>query len=112
MVNGYVSNQLLVSTVLNLIHLRQRLSATFASMRLERQDSLLTRRNFIMTEWRKLQLKLILIGDSGVGKSSFMNRYVNHRFTNMYRATIGTDFLIKEINVDCCTVLLQIWDTA
>ncbi|KAM6979661.1 ras-related protein rab7 [Aplochiton taeniatus] len=65
-----------------------------------------------MTEWRKLVLKLVLIGNSGVGKSSFMNRYVNHRFTNMYRATIGTDFLNKEINVDGCTALLQIWDTA
>ncbi|XP_018535506.1 ras-related protein rab7 isoform X2 [Lates calcarifer] len=47
-----------------------------------------------------------------VGKSSFMNRYVNHRFTNMYRATIGTDFLCKTVNMDGDTVNLQIWDTA
>ncbi|XP_040889207.1 ras-related protein rab7 isoform X2 [Toxotes jaculatrix] len=57
-------------------------------------------------------LKIILIGNSGVGKSSFMNRYVNHRFTNMYRATIGTDFLSKTVNIDEETVTLQIWDTA
>ncbi|XP_018535505.1 ras-related protein rab7 isoform X1 [Lates calcarifer] len=57
-------------------------------------------------------LKIILIGNSGVGKSSFMNRYVNHRFTNMYRATIGTDFLCKTVNMDGDTVNLQIWDTA
>ncbi|KAL7408530.1 hypothetical protein ABVT39_025074 [Epinephelus coioides] len=57
-------------------------------------------------------LKIILIGNSGVGKSSFMNRYVNHRFTNMYRATIGTDFLCKTVTIDGNTVNLQIWDTA
>ncbi|XP_067106131.1 ras-related protein rab7 [Osmerus mordax] len=65
----------------------------------------------IMTEW-KSPLKVILIGNSGVGKSSFMNRYVNHRFTNMYRATIGTDFLTKELSIGDSTVVLQIWDTA
>ncbi|XP_023283278.1 ras-related protein Rab-7a-like, partial [Seriola lalandi dorsalis] len=47
-----------------------------------------------------------------VGKSSYMNRYVNHRFTNMYRATVGTDFLSKTVNIDGDTVTLQIWDTA
>ncbi|KAM3878389.1 ras-related protein rab7 [Diretmus argenteus] len=59
-----------------------------------------------------IRLKVILTGNSGVGKSSFMNRYINHRFTNMYRATIGTDLLTKEVNVDGSTVILQIWDTA
>ncbi|XP_029006755.1 ras-related protein rab7 [Betta splendens] len=57
-------------------------------------------------------LKIILIGNSGVGKSSFMNRYVNHRFTNMYRATIGTDFFSKLLTVDGISVTMQIWDTA
>ncbi|XP_075997002.1 ras-related protein Rab-7a isoform X2 [Genypterus blacodes] len=41
-----------------------------------------------------------------------MNRFVNHRFTNMYRATIGTDFLNKTVTVDGTSVSLQIWDTA
>ncbi|KAM4612499.1 ras-related protein rab7 isoform 2-T2 [Polymixia lowei] len=66
-----------------------------------------------MTEWKSpIRLKVILIGNSGVGKSSFMNRYVNERFTNMYRATIGTDFLTKQVNIDGSAVILQIWDTA
>lgn len=47
-----------------------------------------------------------------VGKSSFMTRFVDHRFTNLYRATIGVDFLTKEITVDRRPVILQIWDTA
>ncbi|XP_004571969.3 ras-related protein rab7 [Maylandia zebra] len=59
-----------------------------------------------------ITLKIILIGNSGVGKSSVMNRYVNHRFTNMYRATVGTDFLSKTISINGDTVTLQIWDTA
>ncbi|XP_043977757.1 ras-related protein rab7 isoform X2 [Gambusia affinis] len=57
-------------------------------------------------------LKTILIGNSGVGKSSVMNRYVDNRFTNMYRATIGTDFFSKAVRVNGSTVTLQIWDTA
>ncbi|XP_073771951.1 uncharacterized protein isoform X1 [Danio rerio] len=66
-----------------------------------------------MTEWNTPHLKLILIGNSGVGKSSFMTRFVDHRFTNLYRATIGVDFLTKEITVDRRPVILQqIWDTA
>ncbi|XP_034537265.1 ras-related protein rab7 isoform X2 [Notolabrus celidotus] len=48
-------------------------------------------------------LKIILIGSSG---------YVNHRFSRAYRATVGTDFLSKEVNLDGGTVILQIWDTA
>ncbi|XP_017286023.1 ras-related protein rab7 isoform X2 [Kryptolebias marmoratus] len=57
-------------------------------------------------------LKIILLGNSGVGKSSIMNRYVNLRFTNMYRATIGTDFLSKSVLINRDLVTLQIWDTA
>uniref|UniRef100_A0A3P9JFX5 Si:dkey-13a21.4 n=1 Tax=Oryzias latipes TaxID=8090 RepID=A0A3P9JFX5_ORYLA len=55
-----------------------------------------------------LTLKIILIGNSGVGKSSFMNRYVNHRFTNAYRATVGTDFFSKKNVLDGEPVILQV----
>ncbi|XP_073682226.1 ras-related protein Rab-7a isoform X1 [Garra rufa] len=70
-----------------------------------------------MTEWSTPHLKAILIGNSGVGKSSFMTRFVDHRFTNLYRATVGVDFLTKEITIDKRSVILQlflhqIWDTA
>uniref|UniRef100_A0A672NXH2 Ras-related protein Rab-7b n=2 Tax=Sinocyclocheilus grahami TaxID=75366 RepID=A0A672NXH2_SINGR len=67
-----------------------------------------------MTQWSTCtpHLKVILIGNSGVGKSSFMTRFVDHRFTNLYCATIGVDFLTKEITIDKRSVILQIWDTA
>eukprot|EP00406_Dinophysis_acuminata_P007877 CAMPEP_0179232438 /NCGR_PEP_ID=MMETSP0797-20121207/11859_1 /TAXON_ID=47934 /ORGANISM="Dinophysis acuminata, Strain DAEP01" /LENGTH=293 /DNA_ID=CAMNT_0020939557 /DNA_START=79 /DNA_END=958 /DNA_ORIENTATION=+ len=60
----------------------------------------------------KVLMKVIILGDSGVGKTSLMNQYVNKKFTNQYKATIGADFLTKEVVVDNKTVSLQIWDTA
>jgi len=61
---------------------------------------------------RKLLLKVVILGDSGVGKTSLMNQYVNKRFNAQYKATIGADFLTKEVMVDDRLVTMQIWDTA
>eukprot|EP01132_Coremiostelium_polycephalum_P007757 gene7757-9547_t len=47
-----------------------------------------------------------------VGKTSLMNQYVNKKFSNQYKATIGADFLTKELMVDDRVVTMQIWDTA
>jgi Ras-related protein Rab-7A len=41
-----------------------------------------------------------------------MNRYVHSRFSNQYKATIGADFLTREVTIDQKLVTLQIWDTA
>ncbi|GMI10420.1 hypothetical protein TrVE_jg5634 [Triparma verrucosa] len=65
-----------------------------------------------MSHRKKVLLKIIILGDSGVGKTSLMNQYVSKRFTSQYKATIGADFLTKEIMVDDKLVTLQIWDTA
>jgi Ras-related protein Rab-7A len=61
---------------------------------------------------KKALLKVIILGDSGVGKTSLMNQYVNKKFSNKYKATIGADFLSKEVMIDDKLVTLQIWDTA
>ncbi|CAO3640281.1 unnamed protein product [Mucor fragilis] len=61
---------------------------------------------------KKVLLKVIILGDSGVGKTSLMNQYVNKKFSNQYKATIGADFLTKEVLVDNRVVTMQIWDTA
>jgi len=61
---------------------------------------------------KKVMLKVIILGDSGVGKTSLMNQYVNKKFSNQYKATIGADFLTKEVVVDDRVVTMQIWDTA
>lgn len=60
----------------------------------------------------RLQLKVIVLGDSGVGKTSILNRFVKQEFSQSYRATVGADFLFKEFNVDGKAVSLQLWDTA
>lgn len=57
-------------------------------------------------------LKVILLGDGGVGKSSLMNRYVTNKFDSHLFHTIGVEFLNKELEVDGHHVTLQIWDTA
>ena len=56
--------------------------------------------------------KIILIGNSGVGKSCIINRYTREVFEENYKCTIGVDFLMKTIEIDGKTVKLQIWDTA
>lgn len=47
-----------------------------------------------------------------MGKTSLMNQYVNRRFSSQYKATIGADFLSKEVAVGDRLVTMQIWDTA
>merc|ERR1711920_530379 len=66
----------------------------------------------VMASRKKVLLKVIILGDSGVGKTSLMNQYVNRKFTNQYKATIGADFLTKEVMIDDTVVTMQIWDTA
>ena len=65
-----------------------------------------------MSSRKRTLLKVIIRGDSGVGKTSLMNQYVNKKFSNQYKATIGADFLTKEVQVDDRLVTMQIWDTA
>lgn len=56
--------------------------------------------------------KLLIIGDSGVGKSSILLRFADNMFSGSYITTIGVDFKIRTINIDGEKVKLQIWDTA
>ena len=56
--------------------------------------------------------KLLLIGDSGTGKSSILNRYVDDSYSENYISTIGVDFKIKTVEYGDKVIKLQIWDTA
>ena len=56
--------------------------------------------------------KIILIGSSGVGKSSILQRYIQKTFNDSYASTIGVDFFMKSINIGEKTIKLQLWDTA
>ncbi|XP_056844325.1 ras-related protein RABG2-like [Raphanus sativus] len=52
-------------------------------------------------------LKVIVLGDSGVGKTSLMNQYVYKKFNRQYKATIGADFVTKELHIEDKSVTLQ-----
>ncbi|KAJ3309985.1 GTP-binding protein [Boothiomyces sp. JEL0838] len=57
-------------------------------------------------------VKVLLIGDSGVGKSCLLMRFCNDEFTPSFITTIGIDFKVRTIEVDGKRIKLQIWDTA
>nr|BAN65758.1 Ras-related protein Rab-1B [Babesia bovis] len=56
--------------------------------------------------------KIIIIGDSGAGKSSLLLRFADDTYSESYMSTIGVDFKIKTVKIDNVTIKLQIWDTA
>ncbi|XP_049280388.1 ras-related protein Rab-35 [Anopheles maculipalpis] len=56
--------------------------------------------------------KLLIIGDSGVGKSSLLIRFSDNTFSGSYITTIGVDFKIRTVVINGERVKLQIWDTA
>jgi len=60
----------------------------------------------------KALCKLLLVGDSGVGKSSILIRYTDDTFTEKYTGTIGVDFKLKKIFRKGQEINLQLWDTA
>ena len=59
------------------------------------------------------RIKVIIIGEAGVGKTSLVKRFVSGHFTRDYRASIGANLFIKEINLNSNNkVSIQIWDIA
>ncbi|XP_045174237.2 EF-hand calcium-binding domain-containing protein 4B-like isoform X4 [Mercenaria mercenaria] len=66
------------------------------------------------TESTPLQrvFKVVFVGDSGVGKSSFIHRFCKSYFKASYAATIGVDFQIKNLPIENQIIVLQLWDTA
>ena len=58
-----------------------------------------------------INFKIIIVGDSGVGKSSLLKRAVQNKFDGNYQATIGFEFLLMHFNVNDLKLKLQIWDT-
>jgi len=56
--------------------------------------------------------KVVLIGDSGVGKSNLLSRFTRGEFNLESKSTIGVEFATKSIQSDSKTIKAQIWDTA
>ncbi len=55
--------------------------------------------------------KVVLIGDSGVGKSNLLSRFTRNEFNLESKSTIGVEFATKSIHTDGKTIKAQIWDT-
>eukprot|EP01100_Stratorugosa_tubuloviscum_P011351 TRINITY_DN504_c3_g1_i1.p1 TRINITY_DN504_c3_g1~~TRINITY_DN504_c3_g1_i1.p1 ORF type:complete len:205 (+),score=98.69 TRINITY_DN504_c3_g1_i1:117-731(+) len=67
-----------------------------------------------MSNWRgpNFDAKIVLLGDTGVGKTSIALRYVQDVYTNRVNPTIGASFLTKRITLEDSKIKFQIWDTA
>lgn len=59
-----------------------------------------------------LSFKIVIIGDSGVGKSNLMSRYTTNEFSQDTQATIGVEFMTKSVRIEEREAKIQIWDTA
>ena len=59
-----------------------------------------------------LLYKILIIGDSAVGKSSLLLQFSDQTFSDNYVSTIGVDFKIRSVTVENEQIKLQIWDTA
>ena len=60
----------------------------------------------------EIKLKILIIGDTSVGKSSILLTYTDNYFPEAHLATIGVEYKVKELLTDKYKVILQIWDTA
>ena len=60
----------------------------------------------------EINLKILLCGDSSVGKTSLLLKYVDDYFSDLHISTIGVEYKIKELNINGRKVILRIWDTS
>ena len=68
--------------------------------------------NLKFNKYSESLFKILLLGDSGVGKSCIIIRYIENNFSNNLMNSIGVDFKLKNIEIDSKKIKLQIWDTA
>jgi len=60
----------------------------------------------------KYVFKVVVVGDSGVGKTSIFGRMLRNEFSKEARSTLAMEFGMKTLQVDNTAVRLQLWDTA
>jgi len=82
------------------------------TLNLDKEVASLTMSTVQTTRNYDFLIKLLIIGDSGVGKSCCLLRFSEDSFTPSFITTIGIDFKIRTIDIDGKRIKLQIWDTA
>lgn len=58
------------------------------------------------------KIKLLMIGNTGVGKTALLSRYTSNKFNEAYISTIGIDYQEKLVTLQGRNYSLQVWDTA
>lgn len=66
----------------------------------------------MLTEGSSTHLRVVLIGDSSVGKTSILSQLVEHKFNEGEQSTVGANYQLYSCNTGTTTVDMQIWDTA
>ena len=61
-----------------------------------------------MSGTKKVLVKIIIIGESGVGKTALLHHYVTGNFLQEHKSTIGADFHTSELSIDSKTITLQV----
>jgi small GTP-binding protein len=76
------------------------------------EDEIKIEENISNFEKEYYKLKLIVIGDSGVGKTNIIKRYISNTFTIDTKSTVGVEFFTKTFKINEDILKLEIWDTA
>jgi small GTP-binding protein len=76
------------------------------------EDEIKIEENISNFEKEYYKLKLIVIGDSGVGKTNIIKRYISNTFTIDTKSTVGVEFFTKTFKINDDILKLEIWDTA
>ena len=58
------------------------------------------------------KIKIIVVGDSGVGKTNLINRFASDKFDTNSKATIGVEFVYKTLKINKEVIKIEVWDTA
>jgi len=63
-------------------------------------------------EQEEYKIKIIVVGDSGVGKTNLINRFASDKFDTNSKATIGVEFVYKTLKINKEVIKVEVWDTA
>ena len=58
------------------------------------------------------KVKFLMLGSSGVGKSSLLLRFTEDKFSNNFVTTLGVEYKQKQLEINNTNVIIQVWDTA